>query len=458
MKFLYNQLIKQIKQHLLMNKILLIIQREYLTRVKKKSFIVMTILGPLLMASLILAPLIISKFDKDQTYTIKVIDQTPKIFTTILPSSEEIMLINDSITLVAAKTSFDPDKYYGILYLPSDFIKNPNSAVLYTEKQANIQVTQYIERVMKDEIEKGKLQAEGIKQETLESIKTDVNLKTFTLSGKENNALLTTAVGFAGGIAIYMFIFLYGVQVMRGVIEEKTNRIVEVIISSVKPFQLMMGKILGIALVGLTQFMLWIVLTFLISSTITTYIAKEKMDAKNVAMSLNTQQANGIDKLSDTKEMEKSAMESIMSNIDSINIPLVLTCFVIYFLGGYLLYSALFAAIGAAVDNETETQQFMLPVTIPLILSFVVAQSVITNPESQLSFWFSIIPLTSPVVMMVRVAFGVPAWQLILSISLLILGFIGTTWLAARIYRTGILLYGKKVNYKELSKWLFYKN
>jgi ABC-2 type transport system permease protein len=285
-----------------------------------------------------------------------------------------------------------------------------------------------------------------------------VNLKTFTLSGKENNALLTTAVGFAGGIAIYMFIFLYGVQVMRGVIEEKTNRIVEVIISSVKPFQLMMGKILGIALVGLTQFMLWIVLTFLISSTITTYIAKEKMDAKNVAMSLNTQQANGIDKLSDTKEMEKSAMESIMSNMDSINFPLVLTCFVIYFLGGYLLYSALFAAIGAAVDNETETQQFMLPVTIPLILSFVVAQSVITNPESQLSFWFSIIPLTSPVVMMVRVAFGVPTWQLILSISLLILGFIGTTWLAARIYRTGILLYGKKVNYKELSKWLFYKN
>jgi ABC-2 type transport system permease protein len=182
------------------------------------------------------------------------------------------------------------------------------------------------------------------------------------------------------------------------------------------------------------------------------------MDAKNVAMSLNTQQANGIDKLSDTKEMEKSAMESIMSNMDSINFPLVLTCFVIYFLGGYLLYSALFAAIGAAVDNETETQQFMLPVTIPLILSFVVAQSVITNPESQLSFWFSIIPLTSPVVMMVRVAFGVPTWQLILSISLLILGFIGTTWLAARIYRTGILLYGKKVNYKELSKWLFYKN
>jgi ABC-2 type transport system permease protein len=285
-----------------------------------------------------------------------------------------------------------------------------------------------------------------------------VNLKTFTLSGKENNALLTTAVGFAGGIAIYMFIFLYGVQVMRGVIEEKTNRIVEVIISSVKPFQLMMGKILGIALVGLTQFLLWIVLTFLISSTITTYIAKEKMDAKNVAMSLNTQQANGMDKLSDTKEMEKSAMESIMSNMDSINFPLVLTCFVIYFLGGYLLYSALFAAIGAAVDNETETQQFMLPVTIPLILSFVVAQSVITNPESQLSFWFSMIPLTSPVVMMVRVAFGVPAWQLILSISLLILGFVGTTWLAARIYRTGILLYGKKVNYKELSKWLFYKN
>jgi ABC-2 type transport system permease protein len=216
----------------------------------------------------------------------------------------------------------------------------------------------------------------------------------------------------------------------------------------------MMGKIIGIALVGLTQFLLWIVITFSLSSAATMLFNNNKFDAQKITMQSST--ANQAEATNEASN--KADINTIFENLDSINFTLILTCFLFYFLGGYLLYSALFAAIGAAVDNETETQQFMLPVTIPLIFSFIIAQTIVTNPDSQLGFWFSMIPLTSPVVMMVRIAFGVPAWEIALSMSLLVVGFIGATWLAAKIYRTGILLYGKKVTYKELSKWLFYKD
>ena len=442
-----------------MNKILLIVQREYLTRVKKKSFIIMTILGPLLMATIFVAPLLISEYSKNDGYKVHIIDQAPKIFTTILPSSETVQFVNDTINLEAAKEAFDSDKEYGILYIPADVIKNPGGIVLYTEKQANIKVTSYIERVLKEDIEKDKLKYEGISAQTLESIKTEIDLKTLTLKGEENDSSLNTIVGFVAGIMIYMFIFLYGVQVMRGVIEEKTNRIVEVIISSVKPIQLMMGKIIGIALVGFTQFLLWIVLTFTISSIVNTIIYNKKTDPKEIVQDLQHHSMNeSVAHAKGESPMQNKDLLKMMGNLSSINFPRILVCFIIYFLCGYLLYSALFAAIGAAVDNETETQQFMLPVTIPLILSFMVAQTVVTNPDSQLGFWFSMIPLTSPVVMMVRIPFGVPDWQIALSMFLLIIGFIGTTWLAGKIYRTGILLYGKKISYREISKWLFYKD
>lgn len=439
-----------------MNKILLIIQREYITRVRKKSFIIMTIVGPLLMALLMLAPILINKFSKDNHYKIKVIDEAPKIFTTLMPSNEEFLFVNDTISLSEAKKAFDPENDYGILYVPADYIKNAGGIVLITEKQANVQVKAYIEKALQKQIETAKLKSKGIDESTLEAIKTNINLKTQTLGGLKSNTELTTVVGFIGGILIYMFIFLYGAQVMRGVIEEKTNRIVEVIISSVKPFELMMGKIIGVALVGLTQFLLWIVLTMTISTGVSAVFANKMSGAEIVKTQTNASQIAA--QANDEENITKDDMASIFENMDSINFPLIIGCFLFYFLGGYLLYSALFAAIGAAVDNETETQQFMLPVTIPLIFSFVIAQSIITNPDSQLGFWFSIIPLTSPVVMMVRIAFGVPAWEIALSMSLLVVGFIFTTWMAGKIYRTGILLYGKKVTYKELSKWLFYKS
>lgn len=443
-----------------MNKILLILQREYLTRVKKKSFIVMTLLGPILMAAVAMAPVLIAKYSSDTVKTILVVDQHPSIFTTKMPGAESIVFVNTNMSLDSAKMSFDPEKYYGILYVPSDIMKNPGGIMLFTEKQANITVTSYIENALEKQIEEDKLKSEGIDKKTLESIKTRVDLKTLTLKGEENSAALATGVGFIAGVLIYMFIILYGVQVMRGVIEEKTNRIVEVIISSVKPFQLMMGKIIGIAMVGLTQFLLWVVLTLALTSVTSSLLVDKKMEAKVVAQQM---QKSGVDQqslqeLGASPAEQKDVMGEVFEKLGAINFGLIITCFFIYFLGGYLLYSSLFAAVGAAVDNETETQQFMLPVTIPLILAFVVAQTVVQNPDSQLGFWFSMIPLTSPVVMMVRIAFGVPAWELALSIGLLILGFIFTTWLAGKIYRTGILLYGKKVTYKELAKWLFYKN
>ncbi|MBK9638399.1 MAG: ABC transporter permease [Bacteroidetes bacterium] len=442
-----------------MNKILLILQREYVTRVKKKSFIVMTILGPILMAAIAIVPILIAKYSDDKINKIMVIDQRPEIFTTMLPSSETVLFVNSKISLDSAKRAFDPEKFYGILYLQDDMVKNPGGAMLFTEKQANLSVTNYIENSLEKQIEQDKLKAEGIDQKTLSSIETTVNLKTLSLKGEENSAELATIVGFICGFLIYLFIFLYGVQVMRGVIEEKTNRIVEVIISSVKPFELMMGKIIGIALVGLTQFLLWIILTLTITTIASKVIIDPQTDAKVVAqtMKINNLDQRALEELGATPKVKEDAITKVFSQLSSINFPLIITCFFIYFLGGYLLYSALFAAIGAAVDNETETQQFMLPVTIPLILAFIVAQSIVQNPDSQLGFWFSIFPLTSPVVMMVRIAFGVPPWELALSIGLLIAGFIGATWLAGRIYRTGILLYGKKVNYKELAKWLFYK-
>ena len=237
---------------------------------------------------------------------------------------------------------------------------------------------------------------------------------------------------------------------MRGVIEEKTNRIIEVLISSVKPFELMMGKIIGIAFVGLTQFLLWIILSFAITNFASNYLENSKLDTKNIAHQLEDKSINHVD--------NSKVTETIQQNLAAINFPLILSCFIFYFLGGYLFYSSLFAAVGSAVDNETDTQQFILPITIPLIFAFIVAQSVIGDPNSQLAYWCSFIPFTSPIVMMVRISFGVPWYELAISMILLIAGFILSTYLAGRIYRVGILMYGKKPTYKEIRKWIFYKD
>ena len=264
------------------------------------------------------------------------------------------------------------------------------------------------------------------------------------------------AIGIFSGILIYFFIFLFGSQVMRGVIEEKTSRIIEVIVSSVKPFQLMMGKIIGIALVGLTQLLLWVVLTFSIVSIFQVSFSGNLPSNKTEILSTN----NPLQQIDAEKNinLDNGKINEVFEAIFSIDYATIILSFIFFFLFGYLIYAALFAAIGSAVDSESDTQQFMLPITIPLIFSIVMAQVIIQNPDGPLAFWLSIIPLTSPIIMMIRIPFGVPAFDLILSMTLLVLGFIGTTWMAGKIYRTGILMYGKKVNYKELWKWLWYKS
>ena len=430
-----------------MNKIKLIIAREYLTRVKKKSFIIMTILGPILFALLTLMPLLIQKFSEKETNTILIIDEAPSIFTTRLANTKEIRFINDSVSLKEAKQNFSNYKADAILYVPADYIKNAHLITLISEKQLGIEVKSAIEDVINHEIEGTRIKSLGITEAQIESVKTDISIKTQTLSGKDNSSELMTIVGFFTGGLIYFFIIFYGTQVMRGVIEEKTNRIIEVLISSVKPFELMMGKILGIALVGLTQFALWVILTISITTVVSKAFYDSKYDSQKIEQQIQKTSNENIDVASE-----------MQNNLATINIPLVLGCFIFYFIGGYLLYSALFAAVGSAVDNETDTQQFILPITIPLIFSFIVAQSVISNPNSALAYWCSFIPFTSPVVMMVRIAFGVVWYELAISMLLLIIGFVLTTYLAGRIYRIGILMYGKKPSYQEIKKWIFYKD
>lgn len=409
----------------------------------------MTLLAPVLLAAILIIPVFLTTIT-DKTSTVQVLDESG-LFVGKFKDTPQRKYLSVKGDLETLKTAFLESDQTALLYIPKLNLDNPTGIRLYAKTNISLDTKLAIEDNLQKEIENLKYQLSGIDQALLDKIKTDISITTTNLSKegeKENNAFLTTAVGYAGAFLIYMFIFIYGVQIMRGVIEEKTSRIVEVIISSVKPFQLMMGKILGIAAVGLTQFLLWVILSSIVTTAVTAAF-KDKISPAPTESVMETP--------NDMPGRENAVTEIIQAG-KNLNIPLLLGCFVFYFLGGYLLYGALFGAVGAAVDNETDTQQFMLPITIPLILTFVISQTVIIrNPDGAVAFWMSVIPFTSPIAMMLRLPFGVPVPELLLSMGLLVLGFVGTTWLAARIYRVGILMYGKKVNYRELSKWIFYK-
>jgi ABC-2 type transport system permease protein len=443
-----------------MNKILLIISREYLTRVRKRSFIIMTILGPLLFGGIFGSLIFFNKADTT-VHTIVVVDQFGG-FKDKFKNTDRIRFIAIDGNVDSLKAQSKANDYSGILVLPKTGSLNSlaDNVTFYSESQPGIEVMEHIKTTLEEEINRQKYISEGIDAEKLAKIKTDVNIKTLDMSNKETSSGLVTGIGFGGGLLIYMFILLYGVQVMRGVTEEKTSRIVEVIMSSVKPFQLMMGKIVGVALVGLTQFLMWVILSTVVISFVTTKFGDK--DSMKSMQSMPQMQAmksmNAASTYMKTEAQPESNADMISNSLKSINFVGIILAFIFYFLAGYLLYSALFAAIGSAVDAETDTQQFMLPVTLPLILAYVASITAINNPDGAVAFWFSIIPFTSPIVMMVRIPFGVPGWQLALSMSLLVLGFLFTTWLAAKIYRTGILMYGKKVSYREIAKWIRYRN
>ena len=437
-----------------MKKIALIIQREYLSRVKKKSFIVMTFLGPVLIAAMYAFAifLAVNSDNLSDKKKIVVCDETNTL-SNIIKSNAQYEFEFSSLSLASLKSDFDSSGNSYLLYIPQKSI-NFEGVQLYSDKQPSLAIVKYIEDQLENTLSDQKLTEKGISKKIISELDFNLNIETirFTDEGEQDgNTSASYMIGMFSSILIYMFIFLYGVQVMRGVIEEKNNRIVEVLISSVKPFQLMMGKIVGIALVGLTQFALWVILTSAITGIIGQKFAQDK--SKLMSIEKTVESSN-----SDKSEPAIAAGE-VLNALSTINYPLVIGCFLFYFLGGYLLYSALFAAIGSAVDSESETQQFMMPVTIPLIFSFIISTStVVNNPDGPVAFWLSLIPLSSPIVMMVRLPFGVPTWEIITSMLLLIAGFFGTVWLAAKIYRTGILMVGKKTSWKEIGKWIFYKN
>jgi ABC-2 type transport system permease protein len=435
-----------------MNKILLIIQREYLTRVKKKSFIVMTIVGPVLMAAMIILPVFLASWSEATEKRIAVLDETGWFF--------EKFQDEDNIKFYHVFEGLEEEKNQALnvkgdllLYIPLPELNIPVNAELFSSKQPGLNVTSYIKSTMKQTVENKKLLASGIDPEIIKSAKVDINLVSIKVDEggieKKSNTEVEVGLSIFAGIMIYFFIFMFGAQVLKGVIEEKSNRIVEVIISSVKPFQLMMGKIIGIALVGLTQFMLWIVLTLIIVGIVQVMF----MSGDSSTLEMMGTQSAMMGQVNDGGS-QMNPMMMITETLGSVNFMVMTLSFIFYFLGGYLLYASLFAAIGGAVDNDADTQQFMLPVSIPLILAVAMSGVIINQPDSSLAFWMSMIPFTSPITMMMRIPFGVPVWEILLSMGLLVAGFIFSTWVAGKIYKTGILMYGKKISYGVIWKWL----
>lgn len=433
-----------------MNKVFLIIKREFVTRVRKKSFIIMTILGPLLFAGVIILPVWLAMRDSGNEKTIEV-DDDSGLFVDRLEESSNLKFIYTDIPDDRLFEHALKSNNYGILHIPAAGVNDLKNVVFYAKSNPGIDVKENIQRIINKEIENIKMSRSGLSREMVEQLKGRISINTnvVTESGERSgSAEIATVVGYFGSFLIYFFIFLFGAQVMRGVIEEKTNRIVEIIISSVRPFQLMMGKIIGVASVGLAQFLLWVLLTMAIVFFAQTYFNPDQL----------AQTQGQVEGLSSQKIEAAENFQLVFDQINSLPLTTIVAGFIFYFLGGYFLYGALFAAVGSAADSDTDTQQFMLPITIPLILSIVSLSAVLKEPDGNLAFWLSVIPLTSPVVMMMRIPFVIPAWELILSMILLVLGFLFTTWIAGKIYRIGILVHGSRVNYQVLWKWLIMKN
>ena len=450
-----------------MNKTSLIIRREYVTRVRKKSFIIMTLLTPFLFALMFVIPALVMSNDDKEFKKIAVIEDGADLFTDVIPDTKDTDFeYRTDLKIGDIKNNFTEQGYYGVLYISPQVITTPNAIQLITRKQPAMGLLDHISGSLEKEIERQKLLAYNIENldEILKSINTTVKIQTIKMdeegSARETSTGISMALAYLSGFLMYMLVFMFGSMVMRGVIEEKTSRIVEVIISSVKPVQLMLGKIIGVGLVGLTQFALWIILTLAIVTVIQSNFLPEGAMEQIQQMPQNfaeaDQQISGSSNPPVTQE-QLTEFQQLFAGALNQQWGLIVFCFIFYFITGYLLYASLFAAIGSAVDNETETQQFMLPVTIPIILGLVVAMGTMQNPESSISFWFSMIPLTSPIVMVARIPFDVPAWEIAVSMGLMIVTIIGTVWMAAKIYRTGILMYGKKTSYKEIWKWLTYK-
>jgi ABC-2 type transport system permease protein len=438
-----------------MNKIWIIIKREYVTRVRNKTFLLSTFLFPLLIFALIFGGAFIGAKGTEQR-KIAVSDQSGMY----LGNFKEGAAVSFGYANDVSRTNYKEKGFEGILVVYSADKKTPDSVRLYTEKQLGLATDESIKNQLQKINEDRLLMEKGVTRNTLDSIKeqsrsaSSLNYRSYQVKGdeiKEDNKMLALGIGYASGFIIYIVLFIYGAAVMRGVMEEKTNRIAEVMVSSVKPFQLMLGKIIGIAAVGLTQLFLWIILIFLLSSLSSLLIGPEALEQ---AQKMN----ESMPGMAQNNTMALKILQA-KTTVFSANWALIIPCFIFYFLFGYLFYASLFAAVGSVVNEDPqEAQSLMLPITMPIILGIFIMMNAVQNPSGSLAVWGSIVPFTSPIVMMARIPFGVPWWQLGLSMLSLIIGFLFTTWMSAKIYRTGILLYGKKVTLKEMAKWAFRKS
>ena len=446
-----------------MNKTFLILRQEYLKRVKKKSFIILTLLVPMLFIGMFALIIFLSVHNDNLERTIAVYDESSMFMGKL--EQEELTRFHfvPREEFERLQANIKESRFYALLYIPDD-IYTSNQAQLTSEKQLPIELSEQISRKLSRFIENEKrqkiLSGTGIPDldEQLASTRTSVRLTTLKMSDKgtarESSSEVAFIASYAMGFIIYFFVFMYGAMVMRSVMEEKKNRIVEVIISSVKPVQLMAGKIIGTALVGLTQVAIWIALALIFVFSIGILFPPETSQQMGQSF-MESRQAAGP---AFPVETGDNQINNILGLIGNLNIPLILFSFIFYFLGGYLMYSSLLGAVGAAVDNDEDSQQMVFPITLPLILSIMLLFPIARNPEGPVAFWASMIPFTSPVAMLARVPYGIPTWELLLSMFLLILTTIGAIGAASKIYKTGLLMYGKKVNLKELIKWLRYKN
>lgn len=446
-----------------MNKTLLILRQEYLKRVKKKSFIILTLLVPFLFAGMFALIIFLSINNDKKERTIAVFDESTLFLNQLGEEGMTKYKFIPKEDYEQLKNNLKESEFYGLLYIPQD-IYSSNMAQLISEKQVPFELNEQIERKLSRYIENDKRQKVIAEtqipdlEERLANTKTSIRLSTLKVSETGETQKSSSAIAFvasyAMGFIIYFFVFMYGAMVMRSVMEEKKSRIIEVIISSVKPYELMAGKIIGTALVGLTQVAIWIVLGVIVLAGVQSFFSPESAQQMGQSIMDSQQQTNPAM----AQAAEPNKVLEVMEMIGNLNLPLIIFAFIFYFLVGYLLYSSLLGAVGAAVDNEEDSQQMVFPVTMPLILSIMVLFPIARNPEGPVAFWFSIIPLTSPVAMMARIPYGIPTWELLLSMFLLVLTTIGAIAAAAKIYRIGLLMYGKKINIKELIKWLRYKN
>lgn len=444
-----------------MKKIRLIIGREIKSKLRNKTFLIMTVLAPLLITGFLAFIIQLSQSD-NTNQQVMVIDDS-KLFKDKLTGNDYISLSYSNLKLEDAVEQFTDKGYSCLLWISPNIIEGGAGATkLYFRKSPGFAFQTFIKDQMEKIIYENKLKSNNIDPNIISNSKQVIKLILEKVNDKgmpEEQSSFGT-FGFLTGALMFMFILMYGMMVFRSVMEEKTNRIVEVIISSVKPFQLMLGKILGVAILGLIQFLIMGIITFILTTVLSTIFLKDisgqlkvfKQQQEIVKLQGSNANFTQLEKFDDKLEVF-----DLLEKIEKINFFEVFICFILYFLGGYLFYSSIMAAIGSAVDSESDSQQFITPVTLPLMIGYLISMKTILEPDSSLVFWASIIPFTSPIVMMSRITNGVPLWELILSLTSLFASFFVTTWLAAKIYRTGILMYGKKTSWKEITKWLFYK-